>query len=265
LLELRSFEMPPHERMSLAQQLLVRGLIAKFWENPWDRPVARWNNILHDRWLLPHFLFGDLAEVVSDLRQAGLPFENAWYKPHLEFRFPALGGFVHENTSVEIRHALEPWHVLGEEQGGGGAVRYVDSSVERIQVKVQVGTPGRHSVLCNGARIPLHPTGTEGEFVAGVRYRAWQPPSCLHPTIGVHSPLTIELYDEWARRSVTGVTYHVKHPGGKAYETHPVNANEAESRRFERFQPFGYTQGTTTPRECPPRPEAPLTLDLRWI
>ena len=244
---------------------MVRGLIAKFWENPFETPVTRWGNILHDRWMMPHFLSQDLGEVVADLCAAGMTFDAAWYHPHLEFRFPRLGGFVLQGTDVEIRHALEPWHVLGEEQGGGGAVRYVDSSVERVQVKVQVGIPDRHTLLCNGARIPLHSTGTDGEFVAGVRYRAWQPPNCLHPTISVHSPLTFELYDEWAKRSVTGVTYHVMHPGGRAYETNPVNANEAESRRFERFQPFGYTQGTMVPRECPPRPEAPLTLDLRWV
>ena len=141
----------------------------------------------------------------------------------------------------------------------------MDSSLERLQVLVRGATPGRHAVLCNGARVPLHSTGTDGESVAGVRYRAWQPPSCLHPTVGVHAPLVLELYDQWAGRGVASATYHVQHPGGRAYESHPVNANEAESRRHERFQSFGNAPATLVPRDCPPRPEAPLTLDLRWI
>jgi uncharacterized protein (DUF2126 family)/transglutaminase-like putative cysteine protease len=265
LLELRSFEMPPHERMSLAQQLLVRALVARFWEDPWKKPVARWNNILHDRWMLPRFLQDDLGEVLGDLREHGIPMEDSWFRPHMEFRFPEVGSFDHAGTQVKIRHALEPWHVLGEEPGGGGAVRYVDSSLERLEVLVTTATPDRHQVLCNGAKMPLNPTGIEGEYVAGVRFRAWWPPSCLHPTIGVHSPLVFDLHDTWAERNLTGATYHVMHPGGRAYETRPVNGNEAESRRHERFQRFGHGQGRFRPVECPPRPEAPLTLDLRWM
>ncbi len=264
LVELRAFEMPPHERMSLVQQLLIRSLVARFWESPWQAPLPRWGNILRDKWVLPHFLEEDLGDVCADLAEAGIPFSKDWLVPHLEFRFPRHGGFVHQGTEVEIRHAIEPWHVLGEEPGAGGAARYVDSSVERLQVKVKNASPGRHSVLCNGARIPFTPTGNEGESVAGVRYRAWKPPSCLHPTIGVHSPLVFDLYDEWSGRALKGVTYHVMHPGGRAYENLPVNANSAEARRFERFQPWGHTIGPFAPRVVEPRPEAPLTLDLRW-
>ncbi len=265
LLEMRAFEMPPHERMSLVQQLLIRSLVARFWENPWKAPVPRWDNILRDRWVLPHFLQQDLGEVCGELAAHGIPFDGNWLVPHLEFRFPRYGGFNHQGTEVELRHAIEPWHVLGEEPGGGGAVRYVDSSVERLQVKVRNASPGRHSVLCNGVRIPFAATGTEGEFVGGVRYRAWAPPSALHPTIGVHSPLVFDLYDEWAGRAVKGVTYHVMHPGGRSYENLPVNGNAAEARRFERFQPWGHTPGAFQPLTARVQPEAPLTLDLRWM
>jgi uncharacterized protein (DUF2126 family) len=265
LLEMRAFEMPPHERMSLVQQLLIRSLVTRFWDEPWNAKLPRWDNILRDRWVLPHFLQDDLGNVCDELREHGIPFDKKWLTPHVEFRFPRYGGFNHQGTEVELRHAIEPWHVLGEEPGAGGAARYVDSSVERLQVKVRNASPGRHSVLCNGARIPFAPTGTEGEFVAGVRYRAWAPPSALHPTIGIHSPLVFDLYDEWAGRALKGVTYHVMHPGGRGYEDLPVNGNSAEARRFERFQPWGHTPGAFQPREVRLQPEAPLTLDLRWI
>ncbi len=262
LMELRAFEMPPHERMSLVQQLLIRSLVARFWDKPWTAPPPRWNNILHDRWMLPHFLQQDIAEVCGELREHGIGFEEDWLVPHLEFRFPRQGGFVQDGTDVEIRHALEPWHVLGEEKGSS---RYVDSSVERLQVKMKNASPGRHSLLCNGARIPMVETGREGEFVGAVRYKAWNPPSALHPTVGIQSPLVFDLYDEWALRAVKGVTYHVLHPGGRAYDDLPVNANTAEARRFERFQPWGHTPGAFVPREAPVQPESPMTLDLRWI
>ncbi len=265
LVELRAFEMPPHERMSLVQQLLLRGLVSRFWDEPWKGTPPRWNNILHDRWMLPHFLEDDLRDVLSDLADHGIAMDPSWFRPHLEFRFPRQGGFVHQGTEVEIRTALEPWHVLGEEQGASGTVRYVDSSVERLQVKVRNAIPERHTILCNGVRLPLTPTGIEGESVAGVRYRAWAPPSALHPTIPVHSPLVFDLYDEWAARAIKGVTYHVMHPGGLAYDKLPVNGHEAEARRFERFQAWGHTPGPFVPRQAPIRPEAPMTLDLRWL
>jgi len=265
LLELRAFEMPPHERMSLVQQLLIRSMVARFWEKPYKAPPPRWNNILHDRWMLPHFLQEDLADVCQDLTEAGMTFDPSWFRPHVEFRFPKEGSFAYQGTEVEIRQALEPWHVLAEESTSFGAARYVDSSVERLQVKVTNAQPGRHSVLCNGARVPFAPTGIEGEFVAGVRFKAWAPPSALHPTVGIHSPLVFDLYDEWAGKAVKGVTYHVMHPGGRAYEDLPVNGNTAEARRFERFQPWGHTPGPFEPRQAPVQPESPMTLDLRWL
>ncbi len=229
LLELRSFEMPPHARMSLAQQLLVRALVARFWEVPYRQPLVRWGTSLHDRFMLPHFVVQDFLEVLREMGDWGMPMEPDWFVPHFEFRFPLLGEATYEGVKMELRQAIEPWNVLGEETAATGTARYVDSSVERLEVKVGNMTGRRHIVVCNGRRVPLHPTGTRGEFVAGVRYRAWQPPSCLHPTIGVHTPLTFDLYDTWSCRSIGGCTWHVSHPGGRSDETFPVNALAAET------------------------------------
>ena len=238
LVELRAFEMPPHARMSLAQQLLVRTLIANFWQTPYRRKLIWWGTSLQDRFMLPHFVLGDWEDVVADLREASFGFNAEWFAPHIEFRFPLIGAVVRGGISLELRHALEPWHVLGEEASGGQTVRNVDSSVERLQVKISGMIDSRFVVLCNGRRVPLHATGEEGEFVAGVRYRAWQPPSCLHPNIPVHSPLVFDIVDTWSGRSIGGCTYHVVHPGGLAHEHFPVNAFEAESRRLARFTEY---------------------------
>ena len=265
LLEFRAFEMPPHPRMSLVQQLLLRALVARFWENPFSPlRLTRWGTELHDRFMLPHFLQVDISEIVADLRSWGLPFEESWFAPHMEFRFPVFGRVRCREMELELRQALEPWHVMGEENIGG-TVRFVDSSVERVQVKLSGLSPERYLVSCNGVLIPLHSTGTAGgEYFAGVRYRAWQPPSALHPTIGIDSPLVFDLVDTWNGRSIGGCTYHVSHPGGRNYAKMPVNSYEAESRRLARFFPLGHTPGEMKPvAEGTGSPEFRYTVDLR--
>jgi uncharacterized protein (DUF2126 family) len=263
LIELRAFEMPPHARMSLTQQLVVRALIAWFWSKPNRSKLVNWGNALHDRFMLPHFVQLDWNDVVAELRAAGYAFRNEWFAPHYEFRFPLIGSVTVHGMQMELRHALEPWNVLGEEASGTGTVRNVDSSVERLQVKVAGLIDPRFLVLCNGRRVPLHPTEIAGEFVAGVRYRAWQPPSCLHPNIPVHTPLVFDIVDTWSGRSIGGCTYHVSHPGGRANEVFPVNANEAESRRLARFRAMGHTPGSIPIPAEESNPEFPFTLDLR--
>ena len=271
LVEFRGFEMPPHPRMSLTQQLLLRALIARFWEEPYEAPLTRWGTRLHDRFLLPHFVRRDFDVILSELNKARgsfggfRGFRRDWFASHFEFRFPALGTVTYDGVTIELRHAIEPWLTLGEEGSRTGTARYVDSSLERLQLKVSGLDPARHAVAVNGIEVPLTATGTPGEYVAGVRYRAWQPWSSLHPTIGVHAPLRFDLIDRVNAHAVGGCTYHVTHPGGRSHDQAPVNALEAETRRVERFQPFGHTPGTVHLRQPPPTDESPVTLDLRRV
>ena len=263
LLELRAFEMPPHARMSIVQQLLLRAMVARFWAEPYRHDLVRWGTELHDRFLLPHFVWQDFNDVIAEMGEAGFAFDAAWFAPHLEFRFPKVGELTAQGVHLQLRSALEPWHVMGEEGSSGGTVRYVDSSVERIELKVSGLVNPRHVLTCNGVPVPLQPTGRVGEFVAGVRYRAWQPPSALHPTIGVDAPLTIDLVDTWMQRSLGGCQYHVAHPGGRNYDSFPVNAFEAESRRLARFFQLGHTPGRMVVGQPQRSLEFPFTLDLR--
>jgi uncharacterized protein (DUF2126 family) len=263
LLEFRAFEMPPHWQMSALQLLLLRALVARFWKTPYESRLVEWGTGLHDRFLLPHFVAHDMGEVIEDLNRAGYGFDPQWFAPFFEFRFPRFGTVVYQGVELELRQALEPWHVLGEEVAGSGTTRYVDSSVERIQVKVRHLSGNRFVVLCNGRPLPLTATGTRGEYVAAVRYRAWQPPSALHPTIKVHTPLVFDLYDTASGRALGGCTYHVMHPGGRSYDRFPVNANEAEARRVARFQASGHTPGPMPFRPEQANRNFPMTLDLR--
>jgi uncharacterized protein (DUF2126 family)/transglutaminase-like putative cysteine protease len=265
LVEFRSFEMPPHARMSLAQQLFLRALIAWFWEKPFKRKLIPWGTEIHDRFMLPEFIWQDFKDVIADLREAGFPIELAWFAPHFEFRFPVYGSVIYDGIELELRQALEPWHVMGEEGAPGGTVRYVDSSLERLQVKVNGNLGTRYQVSCNGVCVPLKPAGAHGESVAGVRFRAWHPSQCLQPTIEPHTPLVFDLVDSWAGRSIGGCRYHVAHPGGRSHDTFPVNALEAETRRLARFETIGHTPGAMTPRDPGPNPYFPHTLDLRRL
>jgi uncharacterized protein (DUF2126 family)/transglutaminase-like putative cysteine protease len=267
LLELRAFEMPPHPHMSSVQQLLLRALVARFWKAPYKAPATRWGTELHDRFMLPTFIKQDFDDVIAEMNMAGYPFDASWFAPHYEFRFPIVGSVQTAGMEITLRNALEPWHVMGEEGTAGGTARYVDSSLERMEVRVTGMNESRYVLTCNGQALPMQNTGTVGEFVAAVRYKAWNPPSSLHPSIGVHAPLVFDVVDTWVKRSLGGCQYFVAHPGGLSYETFPVNAYEAESRRLSRFSAMGHTPGKLV---VPPATinvagskEFPFTRDLR--
>ena len=264
LVEFRALEMPPHARMAAAQLLLMRAAVAAFWRTPYERRLVHWGTRIHDDFLLPHYVAQDFSDVLEELGAHGFRFDRAWFAPHFEFRFPRIGEITLRGVTLELRHALEPWHVLGEEPAGGGTARFVDSSVERVQALVSGWVDERFVLACNGKAVPLTPTERAGEYVGGVRFKAWQPPvSALHPTIPAQTPLVVDIYDRWTGRSLGGLMHHVSHPGGLNYEHFPVNANEAEARRRSRFFPFGHTPGPMAEPKLVLSREHPRTLDLR--
>jgi uncharacterized protein (DUF2126 family) len=263
LVEFRAFEMPPHERLAVAQVLLLRAITAMFLREPCRRPLIRWGTELHDRFMMPHYLWADFRQILAELAAAGLPLDEAWFQPFLDHRFPVLGTFTVDDITLELRPALEPWPVLGEEAAGATVSRYVDSSLERLQLRVDGMTEGRYQVLVNGLLLPLRPTGRAGERIAGVRFRAWQPPHCLHPHIGLHHPLRFDLVDTWGKRSLGACTYHVWHPDGRAYEDPPLTAFEAGARRAQRFTTEGHLPWPVRAQATEVDPEHPYTLDLR--
>jgi uncharacterized protein (DUF2126 family) len=285
ILEFRAFDMPPNKQMCIVQLLLLRAIVSRCWRNPYKAKLVRWGSTLYDKFMLPHYVYEDMKEVCEDLQQAGYPFQLSWLDTFYEFRFPLCGKIDVLDMELQLRQGIEPWHVLGEESSSTGTARFVDSSVERIEVKMINFNADRYTVTCHGIPVPLRETTIKGTYVAGVRYRAWSPPSALHPLLGKDVPLVFDVFDTWNNRSVGGCVYHVSHPGGRAYDTFPVNAYEAEGRRISRFWKEGHTQGSytpvnpyagisryleknTIPRKFDPpsvviNPEYPNTLDLR--
>jgi uncharacterized protein (DUF2126 family) len=263
LLEMRGFEMPPHPQMNLVQALLLRACIAHFWDKPYQGRFTRWGTQLHDKFMLPHFVWEDLKDVLQDLRIGGFDLKDDWFQPFHAFRFPMCGVTQVDDITLTLRSALEPWPVMGEEPSGGGVSRSVDASVERVELAVEGYTPGRHVIACNGRRVPLTPIAGDAS-IAGVRFKAWMQSSSLHPRLPVQAPLVFDVIDTVKERSVGGFRYHVAHPGGRNFDTFPVNENEAEGRKLSRFEAIGHTPGRVAIPADERNPEFPHTLDLRY-
>lgn len=263
LLEMRGFEMPPHPQMGLLQSLLIRACLAMFWTQPYKGQLIRWGTQLHDKFMLPYFVKQDLADVLDKLARAGFKFDLDWFTPFFAFRFPECGRAQIGDISLQLRSALEPWPVMGEEPVGGGVSRSVDTTVERVELSVQGLTEGRYQITCNGRAVPLQKTGDEANRVSGIRFKAWAQPSSLHPQMKVHAPLVFDVVDLLNETSIGGFTYHVAHPGGRSFETYPVNENEAEGRRMARFETLGHTPGKVCAAPEEHNAHFPYTLDMR--
>ncbi|KAA5544409.1 transglutaminase family protein [Roseiconus nitratireducens] len=266
LVELRGFEMPPSPRMNLAQQLLIRSIVAAFWNRPYKEPLTRWGTSLYDRFLLPHFVWHDLGDLLDVLARHGVDLQQEWFLPHYEFRFPKIGEVRLDDLQMEVRSAIEPWYLMGEEPAGGGTARFVDSSMERLQITVDNFDPRRYAVLCNGRRVPMHASEISGRYIAGIKFRAWQPPRCLHPTIGINVPLQFDVVDRATEYSLGGCRYFAADPSGRSHEVFPINSNEAESRRAARFHVNTMTGGRMMIPELPPVDapnDFPITFDMR--
>lgn len=264
LVEMRGFEMPPHPQMSLVQNLFLRACVAWFWDQPYRGKLVRWGTQLHDKFMLPHFVREDLRAALSALRNGGFELDLTWFDPFFTFRFPECGSAQVADVTLTLRNALEPWPVMGEESGGGGTSRAVDATVERLELTATGLVPGRHQVTCNQRALPLNPTSQEGQYVAGIRFKAWQQPSSLHPQMKPHAPLVFDIIDTINEKSLGGMTYHVSHPGGRSFETYPVNENEAEGRRLARFAAMGHSQGRVEAVPEDRNAHFPFTLDLRF-
>ncbi|HEY0189802.1 MAG TPA: transglutaminase family protein [Kofleriaceae bacterium] len=265
LVELRAFEMPPHPRMLAAQAILVRGVLAALVAAPYKHKLARWGSELHDRFLLPYFLWRDFEDVLAHLAAHGVALPVEAYRPFVELRCPLAGTIEVGAARVEVRNAIEPWHVLGEEATAAGTARYVDSSVERLELRAIGLDTERYAVAVNQVLVPLRPGAGRDVRVAGVRFRAWCPPHALHPHLGIHHPLHIDVIDSWAQRGVAGAAYHVWHPEGRAFDAPPLTRVEADARRTRRFTLDGPSPFPLRLRKAAPHPEQPYTLDLRRI
>jgi uncharacterized protein (DUF2126 family) len=265
LVELRAFEMPPHPRMLAAQAILIRALLAAFTAAPYAHALVRWGSELHDRFLLPYFLWRDFEDVLAHLAAHGVVLPTDAYRPFVDLRCPLAGALEVGAARIEVRNAIEPWHVLGEEATATGTARYVDSSVERLELRALGLDHERYAIAVNHAIVPLRPGAGRDVQVGGVRFRAWSPPHALHPHLGIHHPLRLDVIDTWARRGVAGAAYHVWHPEGRAFDAPPLTRVEADARRTRRFTIEGPSPWPVRARKVAPHPDQPYTLDLRRV
>ena len=225
LVEFRALEMPPDARMCLAQQLLIRALIAKFWREPLDGKFVRWGTALHDRFMLPHFVWDDFIDVLADLGQSGFDFDPEWFEAQLEFRFPVFG-----DVAAWRRHA-------GSAPGAGA-----------VACARRGGRDRRHRALCRflgraaaaQGRPASSPAATSSPATAAAAddrppaAPARRSPACASrpgsrprvciPTIPVHAPLVFDIVDTWNRPFARRLRLSCRHPGGRTYETNRSTA-----------------------------------------